>query len=122
MALRLPRLETTVDCKPIGYPGVEVTFWLNPPNVDLEEEVADSYGEGEPWATAYYHAMARQFERVTITGKYTSDGEDEVIEIADAKALWDLERRPDFDPHILLWSMNWYANQRSERMRLELGN
>jgi hypothetical protein len=118
VALKLPRLCTDIDCGPIGYPGLVVTLWLNP-SID---EYTPPEKKREPWESEYYHSLARMFERVTLPGDYTEDGQERVIEVTDARALWELEHRPDFDPQILLWTASQYAQQRAERLRTEAKN
>ena len=36
--IKLPRLTWEVDCGPIGYPGLGLVFWLNPPLPADEDE------------------------------------------------------------------------------------
>ena len=113
----LPRLTNTVDCGPIGYPGIVVEFWLNPP---IHEDNAS--GADDPWETVFYRQMAYIIERVRISGDYTEDGEELVLEVQDAKALWDLEHRGDFDSQILTWTWGQHSRDRNERLQTERKN
>jgi len=115
--ITLPRLETAVDCEPIGYPGIRVVFWLNPP---FHED--ESTGADDSWDTVWYRQMAHVVERVEVSGEYTEDSEVSVLEVPDAEALWDLERNDDFDPQILTWAFGVYAQERAERTRTERKN
>lgn len=130
MAFKLPVLTTEVDCAAIDYPGLTVTFRLNPPTVKYEPPWAGVEDQkkrremqaAEPWASEYYFALARQIERVTVPGALTDSGAPEVVEIRDGRDLWDLEHRPDFDMQILLWAARQYARLRNERLAAEVKN
>ena len=115
--ITLPRLETAVDCAPIGYPGIEVVFWLNPPFHEDEATGAD-----DSWDTVWYRQMGRVIERVIVPGDYTEDGEASVLGVGGAQELWELERDDDFDPQILTWAFGVYAQERAERTRTERKN
>lgn len=117
MALALPRLETEIDCAPLGYPGLRVVYWLN---VTYHEEPEES-GE-EPWDKPFYHQMGRQLLRVIVPAEYTDDNQEQVIEVGSAQALWELERMPGLDAHIIIWSASMIARQRSQRMEDALKN
>jgi len=132
--LRLPRLEMAVDCGSLGYEGLRVVFWLNPPLEEWVPPWEDVPDDGEaaevrevvlaerPWERPFYHGLARQIERVEIPGRLTVDGEPEVIGVADAEALWRLERRENFDPQILVFASAQYSRLRNERLQEALKN
>lgn len=117
MAFKLPRLTTDVDCEPIGYPGLLVTFWMN---VSVEEWEAPE--KGEPWETLFYHGLGRMIERVTFPEGMTDSGEAEVVEIPDARALYDLMNAAGFDQTIIIWSQSQYQDQRQARLQAEVKN
>ena len=118
MAIKLPRLTWDLDCEPLGYPGLVFTFWLNPP-IDL---VSDEEPKGkEPWATAFHRNMALVLDRVAIPAEY-ADGNELVVEISGAKALWDLQHEEGFDPQLVLWAAARYQDQRVERLRVAVKN
>ena len=119
MPINLPRLTWDLDCEPLGYPGVVFTFWLNPP---LGLATDDEGGRKRPeWDTAFHRNMALVLDRVTIPAEY-ADGEELVIEIPDAKALWDLQNEAGFDPQLVLWASGCYQDQRAERLRVSAKN
>lgn len=113
----LPRLMTVIDCGPIGYPGLEVEFWLNPTRLDYEPPA-----EGEPWESSYWFALGRTIERVTVPAEMTESGKRTTIEIPDARAIYDLAEAPGFDWQIIVWAFEQYGKQRQERLKVELGN
>lgn len=119
MALKLPRLQTTIDCEPLDYPGLEVVFWLNVTQPEQEWEPPEM---PQAWDTMWYHGLARMIERVVIPAEFTDDGEELVIELADAEAVWKLERMPGFDPAILPWAIREFQAERSKRLEAERGN
>ena len=116
MAIKLPKLTTDVDCEPLGYPGMVVTFWLNP-SVDDYEPPEEG---GEPWDTPFYHSIGRVMLSVFIP-----KGEDapaQTLKLGTAKALYDLERDPGGDSQLIMWVIQQYSNARDERLQAELGN
>ena len=115
---KLPTLTTEIDCEPIGYPGLVVTCRLNPPIMDWQ---APAKPAGE-WDELVYHSWARILQSVSVPAELTDNGEAEIIPIAEAKDVYDLERRPDWDPQILLWAMGQYSRQRSKRLEAEQKN
>ena len=117
MRFKLPKLTTDVDCEPIGYPGLTVTFWLNPTG-----ETYEPPQDGEPWESAYWYGLGRTIERVTVPAEMTESGEEQVIEIPDGKALYELVDAPGFDYQIIIWSLNQYQEQRQARLQAELKN
>lgn len=118
--IRFPRLTWSLDCEPLDYPGVVFTFWLNPP-VDIIPET-DPKGK-EPWEKSAFHRnMALILESVLLPAKYVDGNEDVVVEIPDAKALWDLQHDEGFDPQLILWASGAYQDQRRERLRIEAKN
>jgi hypothetical protein len=117
MGFKLPRLTTDIDCGPIGYPGLTVTFWLNP-----TAEQYEAPEDGEPWEAVHWWAQARIIERITVPGEYTEDGAGLVLEIGDGQALYDLMETPGFDWQILVWAREQYGRVRQERLQAEIKN
>lgn len=118
MPIRLPRFTWEVDCKPLGYPGIIMVFWLNPPVDDtVDEEVTD-----QPWTSPFYQVMSRLTDRVIIPGEFMDSGKELIIEVDTARDAYDLDHRPDFDPQILTWTRRQYSAHRQERLKAELGN
>ena len=117
MAFKLPKLTTDVDCEPIGYPGLLVTFWLNivPDNYEAPED-------GQPWETPLYHTLARMIERITFPEGMTDSGEEEVLEIDD-KSIYDLLTTPNgFEHAIITWAQSQYQDQRAARLEASAKN
>lgn len=121
MPIKLPRLTWALDCEPLGYPGLVVTFWLNPPRME-DEDLEPKVKKSGAWDTAFYRSLAIVVDEVQIPAEYTVAGRSEVVEVPDAKALYELERGEGFDPQILLWAANRYQEQRLERLRAESKN
>ena len=117
MRFKLPRLTTEVDCGPLGYPGLVVTFWLNPTGEQYEAPE-----DGEPWESTYWYGLGRTVESITVPGEMTESGEDVVIDIPDGKALYDMMDAPGFDYQIIIWSLNQYQAQRQARLEAERKN
>ena len=126
MGLELPVLETDVDCEPLGYPGLVLTFWLNATNPEEEwlspDERDPPETEPEPWDRLWYVSYGRALLRITIPGKFSDTGKKEVIEIPDAEAAYELERMPGFDRSIMHWALAQVAEQRTERLEAAVKN
>ena len=119
MGFKLPRLTTDVDCGPLGYDGLVFRFWLNATNPEKDWEAPD---DPEPWERLWYVVIARVLERVIVPGGYTDSGEEEVIDIPDAKAAYELERMPGFEQGIIHWAFNVFGQERQERLATERKN
>ena len=117
MAFKLPKLETDVDCEPIGYPGLTVTFWLN-----IQPDDYEPPEDGQPWDTLFYHGLARLVQRVTFPPTFTTSGEVEVLEIDSAEAMYDLLMDESFEQAIIVWAQGQYQEQRQERMAASVKN
>ena len=117
MAFKLPKLTTDVDCEPIGYPGLLVTFWMNVTAQEWEPPE-----DGQPWETVFYHSLGRVVERVTFPAEMTDDGEPEVWDIPDGKALYELLNAPGFDQTIIIWAQSQYQDQRAARLEASAKN
>jgi len=117
MAFQLPKLTTDVDCEPIGYPGLLVTFWLNITPQPWEEPP-----HPEEWERPFYFGVARMIERVTFPPSCTDSGQAEVVEIPDAKAIYDLFNAPGFDQQIIIWAQSQYQDQRQARLQASVKN
>ena len=98
MGFKLPVLETDADCGPMGYEGLVFTFWLNATNPEEDWVAPDKRDppveEPEPWDKLWYHNFASALVRVTIPPDLSDTGEEEVIEIPDSQAVYDLEHMP----------------------------
>lgn len=119
MGFKLPMLETDVDCEPLGYAGLVFTFWLNATNPAEEWEAPD---DPQEWDRLWYVSYARALLHITIPAKFSDSGEEEILEIPDARAVWDLEHAPGFDRHILIWALNQVAEQRQQRLEIAAKN
>ena len=133
MGFRLPRLTTDVDCEPLGYPGLVFTFWLNPMPADQkawrDEWIAPADRDPpvaaedlEPWDLPWLMTVAHVFDRITVPAEYTDSGEEEIIEIPDAKAVYDVFEMPDFEPKILNWALESLRVERNERFQVAAKN
>lgn len=136
-AFRLPRLTAAVDCGPIGYPGLEIHFWLNvtydPDRVPDEDwlkeakRTAEEAGKKEIperpiWDRDYFYSFGRIIDRVVVPGEYTADGQDLDLEIGDGRALHELVSTPGFEQNLVNWAAGQYYNLRAERLRAESKN
>ena len=126
MGFKLPVLETDADCGPMGYDGLVFTFWLNATNPEedwvLPDERDPPVKEPEPWDKLWYNSFASALLRVTIPPEFSDTGEEEVIEIPDAKAVYELEQMPGFEPSLLIWALNQVSQQRQERLQVAAKN
>lgn len=128
-AFRLPRLTAAVDCSPLGYPGLEVHFWLNVtvdadriPDEDWAAETGKPIGERPTWERDYYYSFSRIIERIVFPASYV-DGDDPVeIPIPDGKALFDLMGAGGFDQAIVNWAATHYYALKQERLEAERKN
>lgn len=122
MPFTLPRLTWDIDCEPLGYPGLQVTFWLNPPvepEPEPEAEPAPKGKKPQPWEAPFYASLARIIERITVPGAYTESGVEEVAEVRSSRDVWEFERH---DPQVLTWVLRQYSDQRQERLKVEAKN
>ena len=121
MGFKLPVLETDVDCGPMGYSGLAFTFWLNATNPEEDWIAPDKRDppveKPEPWDLLWYNNFASALVRVTIPPEFSDVDEEEVIEIPDAQAVYDLERMPGFEQALLLWALNQVTQQPSSFQR-----
>ena len=126
MGFKLPVLESDVDCAAMGYSGLVFTFWLNATNPEEDwvppDERDPPVANPEPWDLLWYNNFASALLRVTIPPEFNDAGEEEVIELPDAKAIYDLERMPGFEQALLIWALNQVSSQRLERVRAEVKN
>lgn len=121
MPIKLPRLTWDLDSEPLGYPGIVFSFWLNPPLAAISEEPPKPK-KGEPWHDdSFHHNLALVLDRVTIPAEYAG-GDDLVVEIPDAKAIWDLQHEEGFDHQLVLWASRRYQDQRLDRLRIAAKN
>ena len=126
MGFRLPVLETDVDCEPLGYPGLVFTFWLNATNPEEEwvspAERDPPVKEPEVWDRLWYVSYARALLYITIPAKLSDTGKEEVLEIPDAQAAFELERMPGFVRSILHWALARVGEERAERLEAAVKN
>lgn len=126
MGFKFPVLETHVDCKPLGYPGLVFTFWLNATNPDEEwlspAERVPPVTEPEPWDRLWYESYGRALLHITIPPEFSDSGKEEVLEIPDAEAAYELERMPGFDRSILHWALAKVGAERQERLATAVKN
>ena len=120
MPIKLPRLTWNLDAEPLGYPGLVFTFWLNPP-LDVGAEEDQGFLK-KPWDDPFFHNLSAVLDCVTIPDEYTGGDGDLVVEIDDAKALWDLQHDQGFDPQLVLWASGCYRAQRVERLQVAAKN
>jgi len=116
--MKLPVLETRIDCADIGYPGLVLVAWLNP-------TVTDDWRPPEvrqPWDTPYYAGLGRMFLRVEIPAEFSDSGKDEVLPLGSPQAAYELEQSNGFDQSILVWGVSRYRKVRDARFKDELGN
>lgn len=132
MQIKLPVLTREVDCEPIGYPGVVVTYRLNLPYEKHEypwdvikdqkqrEQRQAEILEDAPWESEFYYYLSRIVESVTLPAEVA--GEETVIETPDAKAIYDLMFTPGFDQQIIIWSQVEYSKERQTWLESEVKN
>ncbi len=116
MAIKLPRLETVIDCEPIGYPKLMAVYLLNPVYTEPVEDGT------EPWEHGWYRTLGEQLLRLEVPAEFSTTGKAETVAMGSAKALWDLEHTPGFDYQIVIWSASRLASQRSKRMEDSVKN
>lgn len=133
---RLPELTTEVDCEPIGYPGLVVTFVLNlgyeahawPWEADEEaDHEARALARREilaerPWESEFYYGLGRMLKQVTFPGQMTESGAAEVVALPDGQAVYELMHMPGFEQNIIVWASARYNVEKQERLKAELGN
>jgi hypothetical protein len=117
MAFQLPKLTTVIDCGPIGYPGLEVKFWLNLTYQDWAPPP-----DPLPWETQYFTALARMIESITFPAEMTNTGGPEVYDIGGPQELWNLWNTEGFDQQIILWAVSQYQKLRQDRLNVEAKN
>jgi len=128
MGFKLPPLDSDVDCGPLGYPKLVFRFWLNPWNPEEAEvwvppdERDPPVETPEPWDRLWYWSVARVLQCVLIPGKFSDTGKDEVIDISDMQAVYDLERMPRFEPKMLNWALETLQSERLERLKVAAKN
>ena len=124
MAIQLPKLTTDIDCGPLGYPGMFVTCWLNPPWDDWTEpekrKPPQKAADLDPWDRPYYSTFGRVILSVYIPAM--GDAPEQTLKAGTAQAMYELERKPGFDPQIITFVLNTYAATRELRVEAELGN
>lgn len=117
MGFKLPRLTRDVDCEPLGYPGLVLVLWLNTDSQDWQPPQ-----DAQPWDRYGWWQVSRIVERVIVPGDYSEDGEEQVIELPDQKAVYDLSNADGFDPAILTWAIEAWRKHRTDWLQSELGN
>lgn len=128
MTIKVRKILWAVDCEPLGYKGLEVVFWLNPPVVADEEAPEPTKDEGKekpkraPWDNEYYRHLALIVEEVRVPAEHTDSGKAEVLAVDGPEAAYKLEQGEGSDPQILQWTVRQYSGQRQERLKAELKN
>jgi hypothetical protein len=117
MGFNLPKLTTEIDCEPIGYPGLVVTCWLNPTYIEWQPPE-----KAQKWETEYHYGLARIIETITIPADYTDGGRQAVIQVTDAKTMYEVLKTEGFDQTIVTWVVEQYQQQRQERLRVAAKN
>ena len=105
MGFNLPQYTGWVDVP--FYAGMEMECWLNPVKDDWEPPE-----NPEPWDNEYWYAYGRLFKRLRVPAGMTGDGEEQVIELGSAKAVYELTDTPGFDQGILPRVMAAWGEQR----------
>lgn len=129
LAFNLPRLTTEVDCAPIGYPGLEVHFWLNV-TYDADRVTDEDWEKAEkqpikerPFPERdYYYSLGRIIDHVLIPGKYLESEEPAVIQVGSGQALLDLMTTPGFEQAVVNWAVGQYYTLKEQRLRAESKN
>jgi len=134
MAFKLPTLTTAIDCEPIGYPGLLVTFRLNQVLEDYEypwESIEDEKArvkerakvlEKEPWRSEFYYGLSRMMVSVTFPPEMTDTGRAETLDITNERAAYELMNTPGFEQAIIIWASQQYQKQRADRLKAEVKN
>ena len=134
MAFKLPVLTYELDCEPIGYPGLVVSLCLNLclddykyPWAGIEDKEKQAKErrkilDAEPWLSEFYYGLGRIVESVTFPEGMTDTGEAEVLQVPDAKTLYDLLNTPGFDQSIITWATSQYTKHSQDRLKAEAKN
>ena len=134
MKFKLPKLTTDVDCEPLGYPGLVVTFLLNPGYVDKSfpwddiEDVAEqnkarqAITKDRPWEGEFFWGLSRVIESVTFPPEMTESGESVTVQTDSPKALHALMFSDGFDQNIITWAQEGYQRARQDWLKAEVKN
>lgn len=116
MGFKLPELLGWIDI-PV-YEGMQMECWLNPVYDEYEPPEEDA----EPWETTYQYSMGRLLRRLRVPADLTDSGEEEIIELGSARAVYDLLRTAGFDQSIPERALAAWSQQREELMTSEAKN
>jgi len=131
---KLPVLTHDVDCEPLGYPGLVVTFRLNPgyvekafpwddiENVEEQNKARAKALETEPWCAEYSWAMSRVIESVTFPADMSEDGKSYTVGIDSPQAFHELTTTEGFDQNIITWAQSGFQKARQEWLATEVKN
>lgn len=115
MGFKLPEIVGWVDL-PI-YDGMRMECWLNPVKDDYEPPE-----DAEPWESTFFRAYGNLFRRLLVPADVTDTGEEEIIELGSARAVWDLTETTGFDQSILPRAMGAWSDQREALLEAALKN
>ena len=115
MGFKLPKLFGWV--KVTCYPGMEMNCWLN----FVDDGKLEVIGK-EPWELPWYEMLGSIYQRLKVPAEMTDSGEEEVIELGTAKAVYELERMPGFDKGLLRRILGYLGVQRDELLAEERKN
>lgn len=105
MGFKLPKLTGWVS-SPV-YAGLEMECWLNPTAEEYQRPE-----KPEAWESEYLWHLGRIFLRLRIPAALSDDGEEQVIELGNAKALWELQNAGGWDRSELERIFGAWAQQR----------
>ena len=118
--IKLPKLTWEVDCAPLGYAGLTLTFWLNPSLPPALPETGEKLaGKAPPWETEFYQALGRILLEAHVPAELSDKGVEETVELGTAQAVYQFER---VEPQLLIWGFRQYQARREERLKAELKN
>jgi len=110
MEFKLPKLEDWVDVP--AYPGMEMLCWLNP----TDEQYEPPEEGRRPWDHELWWLYGRLFLRLKVPAEYNASGEEEIVELGSAEAVYELWGSPGFDKSILDHTMGAWGSQRRNLM------
>ena len=115
MEFTLPRLTGWV--RVLCYPGMEIECWLN------YNKETDEYPSGkEAWETAWWALLGDMFLRLKVPAEFNKEGQEAIIELGTAKAVYDLLRMPGFDKSVIQRILGYLGSQRETLIAASLGN
>ena len=116
MGFQLPKLTGWVNV-PV-YDGMEMECWLNPTYQGEYQRPENA----QPWESEIFWSYGQVFLRLRLPASMTDSGEEEILELGSAKAVWELWRTPGFDQSILPATLGEWSQSRHVLMKQALGN